>query len=152
LTFTREHPEAVVIGCISGTQAPLTLLVRNGGVAERIELDPHDPAAYYFVNPHVLRRLDAVQSRRNLAYCCGGSESAVRPLQRLCGERGWHYKIIPESHSVNQSLEPDALYASLEDRLLNLSALRDIHPGGLDLIQQLVTLERERLDQAACDG
>ena len=157
LTFTREHPDAVVIGCISGsrggTQAPLTLLIRNGGVAERIELDPHDPAAYYFVNPHVLRRLDAVaQSRCNLAYCCGGSESAVRPLQRLCGERGWRYEIIPESHSVDQSLEPDALYASLEDRLLNLSALRDIHPGGLDLIQQLVTLERERLDQAGCDG
>jgi len=53
---------------------------------------------------------------------------------------------------VNQSLEPHALYATLEGRLLNLSALRDIHRGGLDLIQQFVTLERERLDEAGSDG
>jgi len=151
--FTRINPGAVVMGFLSGSadgsDGAERITVTGGAVTEHLRLD-RDSDAYYFLSEAVVERLRAVTrpGATNLAYCCGGVNSTVSPLRQLLSRHGWEYEFWVQAYGGEQRLLPRVRLFKAGPRLVDATQAGEAHPGGRQIIDQLLALSASAPDAA----
>ena len=127
-------------------------VIRNGMFDETAVLGRHSSSAYYFQCPHFQERLKEVYKRGglNLAYCCGGFQSAIDPLKELISENGWKYEFTVESYGGGNTLSKKDFSCQIGGTIVNLDAISHIHEGGDAILRKIHQIALE--GQNKCPG
>lgn len=157
LDFTACNPGAVVMGYISGDQSrrncPMRYIIRNGAFEETTLLSRHHSSAYYFECSAFQSRLKEVYnndgSGLNLAYCCGGYNSAVKPLQDVANKEKFEFEYTIECYGVSTSMRQGSEVCQIGGTLVNVDHVSPIHPGGDQILYQLQDIANEEISEKA---
>ena len=142
--FTRTNPGATVMGYVNGQAAhaggPERFVIAGGEITEHVRLST-EAGAYYFLSAVMLERLHAVtQPRNNFAYCCGGTHSTVSPLRHLLSQHGWEYEFEVQSVGLERTISPRSRHFKTGTKLVDATQVDQVHPGGPQIIEQLMRL------------
>lgn len=149
LDFTTANPGAVVFGYISGDRSrrncPMRYVIRNGAFEETSLLGRHNASAYYFECRLLQGRLKEVyhETALNLAYCCGGVQSAIQPLKDIFQKHQMNYEFTCESYGVTSTLQEDSVTCQIGGTIVNLDSVSPIHAGGDQILHQLQDIKME---------
>lgn len=149
LDFTTINPGAVVYGYISGDRSrrncPMRYVIRNGAFEETSLLGRHNSSAYYFECSLFQSRLKEIyhESALNLAYCCGGVQSAIQPLKDVFQKNKMDYEFTCESYGVPATLREESAACQIGGTIVNLDYVSPIHVGGDQILQQLQDIKME---------
>jgi len=83
----------------------------------------------------------------NLAYCCGGVNSAVDPLTKIMEEHYWDYEFFVESYSVATRLDSTDFCCQIGGTIVDLKEVSSVHMGGDQILHQVQNIALEREEQ-----
>eukprot|EP00980_Cylindrotheca_fusiformis_P005822 scaffold1223_cov119-Cylindrotheca_fusiformis.AAC.25 len=156
LDFTVQNPGAVVMGFISGDRSrrncPMRYIIRNGAFEETFVLGAHSTGAYYFQCDLFEARLKEVydSGALNLAYCCGGTKSAIQPLQQLFRQHEMSYEFTVECYGISAPISSLRQPCEIGGTIVNLDNVSSVHPGGDQILYQIQDIEIERGQSSGC--
>jgi hypothetical protein len=143
LDFTAMNPGAIVMGYISGDRSrrncPMRYQIRNGAFEETTVLRRRRISAYYCECETFQSRIFETYKSDglNLAYCCGGVESAIMPLQTFAESKGMEFEFTCESYGVPPTLTKESnLLSQIGGTIIDLNHVSPIHPGGDQILHQ----------------
>lgn len=154
LDFTACNPGAMVMGYISGDKSrrncPMRYVIRNGNFDQTSVLDYFNSSAYYFECPRFLSRLKEIYRTGgvNLAYCCGGVQSAIKPLRNIIEEHGWVYELTVESYAVSTSLSSKDFSCLIGGAIVDLDAVSPVHTGGDQILHEIQRIALDEEEQS----
>ena len=157
LDFTSCNPGAIVMGYISGDRSrrncPMRYIIRNGKFDETKILSRNSSSCYYFECPRLVERMEEVHRSEtlNLAYCCGGVQSAIAPLQKIIKDHGWTYELTVESYAVTTGLTSTKrnFTCQIGGAIVDLGTVAPVHEGGDQILHHVQCLA---LDDEGKDG
>jgi len=150
LNFTALNPGAIVMGYISGDRSrrncPMRYVISNGMFEETTVLGRHNSSAYYFQCQYFQKRLAEVYNEDglNLAYCCGGVQSAIDPLRSILNEHNWKYEFTLESYAVLSTLNANDFSCLIGGTVVDLDAVSPVHEGGDQILHHIQSIAHER--------
>lgn len=154
LDFTASNPGACVMGFISGDQSrrncPMRYIVQNGSFEETTILGRRNASAYYFECALFKARVQEtyIEGGINLAYCCGGVNSAIQPFKDIVSEYKLNFEFTLECYGVSATLQQHSVASQIGGTIVNLDHVSPIHPGGDQILHQVQDIEIEKLEQS----
>lgn len=152
LDFTASNPGACVMGFISGDRSkrncPMRYIIQNGAFEETTLLGRRSSSAYYFECPLLEGRVKEtyLEGGTNLAYCCGGVNSAIQPFKEMVSKDGLDFEFTVECYGVSTTLQKHSIASQIGGTIVNLDHVAPIHPGGDQILHQVQNIEIEKLE------
>jgi hypothetical protein len=104
--------------------------------------------AYFSECPRFQQRLKDVykedECALNLAYCCGGVQSAIKPLKDIIGTEGWQYEFTVESYAVT-TLSKSKNVCQIGGTIVDLDSVAPVHEGGDQILHQIQNIANDDL-------
>jgi hypothetical protein len=158
LDFTASNPGACVMGFISGDRSkrncPMRYIIQNGAFEETTLLGRRSSSAYYFECPILMGRVKEtyLEGGINLAYCCGGVNSAIQPFKDMVCKDGLDFEFTVECYGVSATLQENSAASQIGGTIVNLDHVAPIHPGGDQILHQAQDVEMEKLENKNLDS
>ena len=131
-------------------------IIRNGAFEETSVLGRHNSSAYYFECPRFQARLKETYkaSGLNLAYCCGGVQSAIEPIKEITQREGMDFEFTVECYGVPSTFREKSATSQIGGTIVNLDHVSPIHPGGDQILYQLqdVAIENQERENGQHPG
>ena len=123
----------------------MRFVVRNGTFEETAVLGRNNASAYYFECPIFISRLKEVYKKDglNLAYCCGGINSAINPFKGVSRKESMDFEYTIECYGVSSTLPKESTACQIGGTIVNLDHVSPVHPGGDQILYQLHGIANE---------